>query len=132
MCTHKNLAAAVTLIGRILRILAALDHHCPSQIFRASTHSVCRMAQPSHFFLKAAAASSIPAAQTLRKDDHEVSAGAPAKPMDSPGFHFYRLQRRESAELLLGQILKTHTGIIGDTSTEFNRRKLPCLTWQTF
>ena len=124
---NGNTTITVTAVGIALRIITTLDHGSPSSMLGTVAHSVCGSAKPSRLSAKATAASGISAAQTLRTDDHSISADAAAKPMNFFGFHFYRFQRREPFELLVGQISKAHTAIIDqqkETSPEFNRRKL--------
>ena len=110
---HRNAAASVAVVGRILGIVAALNHTRPGPPLRALTHPVCGSTKSSHFFVEAAAASRVSATQIRPSNSHGVSAYATAQPSETFGFLSYWLQHREPSELLVGEIAKRrHAAIL--------------------
>lgn len=129
----RNPAAAVTVVGRILRIMAALNHSMPNVVLRTVAHRVCSNSKPSHLSLKATTTRCASAEQASLLNNHGVSAKAAAQPRKIFGFSSCRFQCREPSEPPLEKRSKPHAGIIDqqeETSPEFKRRILTCQTSQ--
>ncbi len=113
---HRNAAPTVSTIGNVLRIVAPLDNLLPSVVLRTVAHSVFESAKPSNFlvdlFPVAAAALSMSTDQVCRRDCRDISATATAQPSAAPEFPFYRFQRCQPSEFLVGEISRPHVGII--------------------
>lgn len=113
---HGNAAASVLVVGGIIGIVATLDHPRPSCILAAFRHPVFdSMEQPSSFVPKTATASNTSVKQMVRDNDCGIPTDAAAQPGTAFEFPFYRLQRRESFEFLIGEIQRTHAGIIAES-----------------